>query len=224
RARGPARGLWGREGRAGVGEPPHWRPIAELLKAEPSTHYSIVVGLGAKGFLEPTAEGMGVYGFAQPALAPGAYEGLPAARRRDLHRQWAELLAHRQAQGEPELVAAVAEHYWAGGDRAASLPFLLAGDERPRSVFGYREAADLFGRAAEVYHESGDTARATETQLRQAEALDAAGSTFRALSLYRGLLGRQASPGRRAEDRQRQAALWLHAGQLYGKLGESDEQ
>jgi Nif-specific regulatory protein len=212
------------EAMAVVGEPMHWRRLAELLRVEPSALYAIVAGLGAKGFLEPTPEGAGVYGFAQPALARAVYESLTAERRRDLHRQWAELLAQRQSQGEPELVAAVAEHYWAGGDRAASLPYLLEGAERARTVFGYREAADLFGRAAEVYNETGDSARATESQLKQAEALDAGGSTFRALSLYRALLGRQTGRGRRAEDRLRQAELWLHAGQLYGKLGESDEQ
>ena len=199
-------------------------PPRDLLRVEPPALYATVAGLGAKGFLEPTPEGAGLYGFAQPALARAVYEGLPADRRRDLHRQWAELLAQRQSQGEPELVAAVAEHYWAGGDRGASLPYLLEGAERARTVFGYREAADLFGRAAEVYHEGGDAARATEAQLKQAEALDASGSTFRALSLYRGLLGRQGGRGRRAEDRQRQAELWLRAGQLYGKLGEPDEQ
>ncbi|HXT20220.1 MAG TPA: tetratricopeptide repeat protein, partial [Thermoanaerobaculia bacterium] len=212
------------EAMAVVGEPTHWRRLAELLRVEPPALYATVAGLGAKGFLEPTPEGAGVYGFAQPALGRAVHEGLPADRRRDLHRQWAELLAERQSQGEPELVAAVAEHYWAGGDRAASLPYLLEGAERARTVFGYREAADLFGRAAEVYNETGDSAHATEAQLKQAEALDAAGSTFRALSLYRALLGRQGGRGRRSEDRQRQAELWLHAGQLYGKLGESDEQ
>ncbi len=207
-----------------VGEPTHWRRLAELLHVEPSELYATVSSLGTRGFLEPTPEGVGVYGFAQPALGRAVYEGLPADRRRELHRQWAALLAQRQEQGEGELVAAVAEHYWAGGDRTASLPYLLEGAERARSVFGYREAADLFGRAAEVYHEAGDAARATEVQLKQAEALDAAGSTFRALSLYRGLLGRQAGRGRRSEDRQRQAQLWLCAGLLYGKLGEADEQ
>jgi len=220
----PAGELGVLEAMAVVGEPTHWRRLAELLAVEPPALYSIVSGLGGKGFLEPTPEGAGVYGFAQPALARAVYEGLAADRRRELHRQWAELLAQRQAQDEPELVAAVAEHYWAGGDRAASLPYLLEGAERARSVFGYREAADLFGRAAEVYHETGDPTRAVEVQLKQAESLDAAGSTFRALSLYRALLGRQVGRGRRSEDRQRQAELWLRAGQLYGKLGESDEQ
>ena len=115
------------EAMAVVGEPTHWRRLADLLRVEPPALYATVAGLGAKGFLEPTPEGAGVYGFAQPALGRAVYEGLPADRRRDLHRQWAELLAQRQSQGEPELVAAVAEHYWAGGDRAASLPYLLEG-------------------------------------------------------------------------------------------------
>ena len=216
------------EAMAVVGEPTHWRRLAELLRIEPTALYASISSLVGKGFLEPTPEGVGVYGFAQPALGHAVYEGLPADRRRELHRRWAELLARRQVEGEPELVAAVAEHYWAGGDRPASLPYLLEAAEQARSVFGYREAADLFGRAAEVYHEAGEQARATDAQLKQAEALDATGSTFRALSLYRGLLGRElGSPGgrlRRAEDRQRHAELWLRAGQLYGKLGESTEQ
>ncbi|HEV8630941.1 MAG TPA: sigma 54-interacting transcriptional regulator, partial [Thermoanaerobaculia bacterium] len=38
------------------------------------------------------------------------------------------------------------------------------------------------------------------------------------------LLGRHGGRERRAEDRHRQAELWLRAGQLYGKLGESDQQ
>ncbi len=220
----PVEELAALEALAVVGEPAHWRRLADLLRVEPTAHYATVSTLVAKGVLEPTPEGMGVHGFAQPALARAVYEGLAADRRRDLHRRWAELLAQRQARGETDLMAAIAEHYWAARDRVASLPYLLAGAERARAVFGYREAADLFARAAEVYHEAGDSDRATEAQLRQAEALDAAGSTFRALSLYRGLLGRQVGRGRRSEDRQRQAELWLRAGQLYGKLGESSEQ
>src|SRR6185503_12454644 len=85
------------EAMAVVGEPTHWRRLAELLRVEPPELYATVSALGTRGFLEPTPEGAGVYGFAQPALGRAVYEGLPADRRRELHRQWAELLARRQS-------------------------------------------------------------------------------------------------------------------------------
>ena len=220
----PAGDLAALEAMAVVGEPMHWQRLAELLGLEPTAAYATVASLCVRGFLEALPEAAGAYWFAQPALPKAVYESLGSDRRRELHRQWASLLAARQAAQEPELVAAVAEHFWAGGDRAASLPYLLEAAERARVVFGHREAAELFGRAAEVHHEAGEAELALAAQLRQAEALDAAGSTFRALALYRGLLGRIAGLGRRAEDRQRGAELWLRAGQLHGKLGEPSEQ
>jgi Nif-specific regulatory protein len=208
-----------------VAEPCSCEALASLLEIPAEAAWAAIDGLVARGVLELAPDdATGCYVLAQAGLGRAVYDGLGAERRRDLHRCWAETLERRRVAGQAELVAAVAEHLWQAGERQRSLPLLLEAADRARAIFGFREAAELLARAAEVATEAGEEAASRQIQLRQAEALDAAGSTLRALSLYRGLLARPLAPGRRREDRLHQAELWLRASCLYGKLGEADDQ
>ena len=220
----PAEELAVLEAAAAVAEPVPWRQWMALLDAAEEAVYAAVQALVAKGFLEVAADGEEpLYAFAHPGLARTVYDALAGERRRELHGRWAARLRQRLEAGEGELVAAVAEHLWLAGERRESVPFLRQAATRAREAYGHREEAELWGRIAEVAAESGDEPAAIAAQLAQAEALDAGGSTLRALSLYRGLVARGVR-GRRADDRRRLAELWLRVGALYGKLGEAEEQ
>jgi tetratricopeptide (TPR) repeat protein len=206
-----------------VGEPFHWRRLAELMDEPAEKVYGVAAALFEEGLLERPSEGESGFSVLGPGLTRTLYERLAPERRRELHRRWAELLETTLAE-RPERAVAVAEHYWQAGERARSLPHLLAAGEAALAVYGHREAIDFFARAAEVAAAQGDATAAFSAEVRQAEALAASGATVRALGLYRKLLARRPQPARRLDDRRRDAGLWLAVARLHGRLGEGDEE
>ncbi|MDX1632463.1 MAG: sigma 54-interacting transcriptional regulator, partial [Thermoanaerobaculia bacterium] len=194
-----------------------------LLGEEMEPVFGAVEELVEKGWIEPAPERSGVYDLVRPELGEMVLESQPGERCRELHRAWARILEDEHGDDEEE-AGAIAQHYWMAEERAAALPFLERAAQRAQAVLGFRDAAELWGRTAEVARELGDEEREIAALLAQADALDSAGSSFRALSLYRGLIDRLEEESRRASDRRRLAGLWLGASRLYGRLGEFQEQ
>ena len=196
--------------------------LAELLREEPQSVYERLTGLVAQGYLERLQEAGGArYQIARHPFRQTLYSGLDPERRISFHRRVAELLEERLQQGEPGLVTDLAEHFWRGGERSRSLPYLTSAAEEAIAVYAYAQAAGLYGRAAEAARELGDSVMVARTLSAQAEALTAAGFFARALKIYEEPL-QGPEPGDALDDPTFGARTELRKGRLHGRLGEHE--
>ncbi|MFL6193731.1 MAG: sigma 54-interacting transcriptional regulator [Thermoanaerobaculia bacterium] len=205
------------EAAAVVAEPFPLPIFAALLEEDAQTTYERISALLESGHLERLREAGGSL-FAIPGsrTRQALYSGLDVDRRARLHRRLAGLLEAALVAGAPVQATAVAEHFWRGGERARSLPWLLRAAEEASAVYGYAEAAGFYGRAAEAAGEAADPDAEAAVLARQAEALSAAGAFPRALRIYEDLLSRPwVDPGFAAQ------AL-LRKGRLHARLGEHE--
>jgi DNA-binding SARP family transcriptional activator len=85
----------------------------------------------------------GRFEFAHPLIQRALYRSLPDARRRELHRQVADILAERH-EPSPERVAF---HYLEGSAGGAALPWLAAAAERALAMRDLPSATELLSRA-----------------------------------------------------------------------------
>jgi|GEM_PF-99624 len=217
------------EATAVIGGPFRLDTVARLLDRDAGPIYRDLAELVTRGFLERSQEGGAtLYSFAGEHLGHNLYAGLEGGRRTELHRTLAALFEKRlTAGGDPELVSAVAEHYWRAGDRTESLPHLLEAARRAAQVHGHAEAAMLYRRAAEAAEATGDELAAVHAILGQARALARTGHAGRALRLYQALLDTPERIVHYTRDdgdaaRVLQARLALEKGRLHGRLGEHE--
>jgi Nif-specific regulatory protein len=211
------------EGAAVVAEPFPLALLASLLIEDPQAVYERLTVLVAQGYMERLQEAGGArYQIARQPFRQTLYSTLDPERRVVLHRRLAELLETRLRQGEMGLVTAVAEHFWRGGERARSLPYLLWSAEEATAVYAYPQAAALYGRAAEAAGEAGDDEMLSQSLAAQAEALTAAGSFSRALKAYQELQRRPDAARETAAGRAFAARLDLRKGRLHTRLGEHE--
>jgi Nif-specific regulatory protein len=215
--------------------------LAALLGGDPQAVYERLSALVAQGHLELLREADGTrYLLARRRLRQALYghlDGDPGAdlggdgdadpggsRRMRLHRRAAALLEERlpeEGRGEPGLAAAVAEHFWRGGERVRSLPYLLRAAAEATAVHGYAQAAGYYGRAAEAASEV-EAAATTQALAAQAEALARAGNYARALRVYHDLLRRPDLERSSHAGRVFAAGLLLRKGRLHTRLGEHE--
>ena len=205
--------------------------LAALLSADPQAVYEQLSALVTQGHVERLREAGGaLYLLAQrriqQAMARALDEEPDGERRMHLHRRAAEILEERLRQGEHGLAGAltasaapIAEHFWRGGQRARSLPYLLRAASQATAVYGHAQAAALYGRAAEAAAES-EPAAAIQPLAAQAEALAGAGSYARALRVYHDLLRRPDLERSSRSGRLFAAGLFLRKGRLHTRLGE----
>jgi Nif-specific regulatory protein len=204
-----------------IAEPFSLATLAALLDGDPQGVYERLSTLVAQGWLERLQEAEGtLYLFAQPRLRQALYAGLDGERRARLHRRLGEIFEEALLRGKPGLVTAVAEHFWRGGERKRSLPYLRSAAEEATAVYGYAQAASFYGRAAEAASEI-EAEAATRSLAAQAEALTAAGSYARALRVYHDLLKR-ADVEREPSGRIFTARVHLRQGRLHARLGEHE--
>ena len=197
--------------------------LAALTRQDPQGLYEALSALVGQGHLERLREAGGaLYRLPQRRLQQALYEDLGAEIRLALHGRLALLLEERLLQGEPGLAAAVAEHFWRGGDRQRSLPYLLRAAAEATAVYGYAQAAGFYGRAAEAAAESAGEAT-VRALAAQAEALEGAGSYPRALRVYQAILKRPDLPREDRSGRLFMARLLLREGRLHTRLGEHAE-
>jgi Nif-specific regulatory protein len=205
------------EAAAVVAEPFPLALLAALLGEDPQAVYERLDALVAQVYLERLRETGGVrYQIARQPFRQTLYSTLDPERRVLLHQRLAGLLEERLRQGDTGLVTAVAEHFWRGGERGRSLPYLTWAAEEATAVYAYAQAAGLYGRAAEAAAEAGDEEMATQALAAQAEALTSAGAFARALKVYQEL-GRR--PGL---DLVLAARLQLRQGRLHTRVGEHE--
>ncbi|HEV2843877.1 MAG TPA: sigma 54-interacting transcriptional regulator, partial [Thermoanaerobaculia bacterium] len=211
------------EAAAVIAEPFSLPTLAALVEVDPQDVYERLSTLVEHGDLKPLREAEGsLYGIPYSRTRQVLYAGLDPDRRVQLHRRLGARLEEALGRGEAVLPAAVAEHFWRGGDRARSLPYLLRAAGEAKAVYGYAEAASFYGRAAEAAVESGDSGGAASALVAQAEALAAAGQFPRALRLYQDLLDRADFEALRDRDRTFIPRMLLRKGRLHTRLGEHE--
>jgi Nif-specific regulatory protein len=211
---GPRRIL---EAAAVIAEPFSLEEMAALLGREPEAVYDAVIQLRFQACLDRLEEeGTTLYVFSQRRLREALYAGLDRERRRDLHRRFAAVLS-RQGETAAQRAAAVADHLWRAGDRAASLPHLVTAAQRAAAVYGHREAAAHYGRAVEAAEAAGEPGAVPALCLARVEALTAAAAYAEALAVVEELL---ATPPEDFGDPLLGPRAWLAKGRLHGRLGE----
>lgn len=205
-----------------IAEPFDLDLLARLLGQDPQALYGRLAALRSQGVLDRLLESGGeVHAFPRRRFRQALYASLDVGRRALLHRRLAEILAARPAPeaGGGERAAAVADHFWRGGERGRALPYLVAAAESATAVYGHAQAAALYGRAAEAAAERGEASLAARLRMAQAEALSAGGAFVRALRVYHDLLrlpeAEEAGPGFLAMVHARQ-------GRLHSRLGEHE--
>jgi Nif-specific regulatory protein len=207
-----------------LAEPFSLELLSALLGADPQAVYERLSALVAQGHLERLREAGGaLYLLTQRRIRQTLYNDLDADRRMRLHRRAAEILEERSASA-----ASIAEHFWRGGERVRSLPYLLRAAGEALAVHGYAQAAVFFGRAADAADTAADTASEVETGATtralasQAEALAGAGAYARALRVYHDLLRRPDLERGSPAGRLFAAGLLLRKGRLHTRLGEHE--
>jgi Nif-specific regulatory protein len=197
--------------------------LAALVAGDPQEIYERLSTLVDQGHLERLEEAEGTfYRIPQRPYRQMLYATLEPERRVTLHRRLGALLEERLRQGEMGLVTAVSEHFWRGGERGRSLPYLLWAAEEAAGVYAHAEAAGFYGRAAEAAAEADDGEMAAQALSAQAEALTAAGSFPRALKIYHELLRRPDLDRASANGRAFLARLQLRKGRLHTRLAEHE--
>lgn len=205
------------EAAAVAAEPAPLSLLAALLDEDPQAVYERLNALVEQGYLERLREAGGArYQVGRQPFRQTLYSTLDPERRVLLHRRFAGLLEERLRQGETGLVTALAEHLWRGGERTRSLPYLTWAAEEATAVYGYAQAAGLYGRAAEAAAEAEDAELQVQALAAQAEALTSAGAFSRALKVYQELIKRPAL------DRVLAARLQLRKGRLHTRMGEHE--
>jgi class 3 adenylate cyclase/tetratricopeptide (TPR) repeat protein len=115
-----------------------------------------------------SAEAPSTFRFRHGLLRDGAYEGLPYARRRQLHSQLADAL-ERRAAGRPQAEAAqLALHYFHAQRYPAASYYARIAAERAAAVYANAEAAGFLATALDAAKRAGQSAAEV---FRLAEAL-----------------------------------------------------
>jgi class 3 adenylate cyclase/tetratricopeptide (TPR) repeat protein len=139
----------------------------------------------AAGFLDPL-DGAGDRRlmFHHALVQDVAYSRLLRRRRRDLHRQVAEVAEAMYGAGD-EIIDLLARHLYLGEAGAKAIDYLVRAGERARRLFANEEAILHFQRAAEVA--AGDptvAGRLAEIQLSLADLHEFVGAYDEAMKLY----------------------------------------
>jgi len=94
-----------------------------------------------------TADGRGLVGFRHSMLRDAAYEGLPFARRRELHARAGEILEGRAGESTAEIAGVLAIHFEQAGEHPSAWKYARVAAERARSVHAPLEAATFYEHA-----------------------------------------------------------------------------
>jgi class 3 adenylate cyclase/tetratricopeptide (TPR) repeat protein len=96
-------------------------------------------------FLETTATGR--VRFRNPILRDVAYNGLPFARRADLHRNVGEALERRAGSRPERFAELLALHFGEAGDHRKAWTYARIAGDRARALYAHTVAAELYRRA-----------------------------------------------------------------------------
>jgi adenylate cyclase len=139
----------------------------------------------AAGFLDPfDGEGDRQLIFHHALVQDVAYSRLLRRKRRDLHRQVAEVAEAMYGAGD-EIIDLLARHLYLGEAGAKAIDYLVRAGERAGRLFANEEAILHFQRAAEVAAGDATVAdRLPEIQLSRADLHDFVGAYDDAMELY----------------------------------------
>lgn len=144
------------------------QPVAELTKtAHRLIDADMAVSLGGER-----------YGFRHRYTQEAAYEMLPDAERRRLHRRTAQWFEARLGADADERISELAHHWFASGDRLEAAHWLEAAGARALRTGADREAATHFERALSVA-QGQPPARVTAWHRQLARALFGTGEVQR---------------------------------------------
>ena len=115
-----------------------------------------------------SAEAPGAFRFRHQLLRDAAYEGLPYARRRQLHGQLAEALERRAADTPQAEAAQLSLHYFNAQRYATASLYARVAGERAAAVYANAEAAGFLATALDAAKQAGQSAAEVS---RLAEAL-----------------------------------------------------
>ncbi len=106
--------------------------------------------------------------FRHNMLRDAAYEGLPYARRRELHAKAGEVLERRAGPRAPEMAGLLALHFASAGMHRSAWRYARLAGDHARSVFANVEAASFFEQALAAARALGDVAPAELLQVAEA--------------------------------------------------------
>ena len=105
-----------------------------------------------------SAEAPGTFRFRHALLRDGAYEGLPYARRRQLHGQLADALECRAGDAPQAEPAQLSLHYFHAQRYAAASYYARIAAERAAAVYANAEAAEFLATALDAAKRAGQSA------------------------------------------------------------------
>jgi class 3 adenylate cyclase/tetratricopeptide (TPR) repeat protein len=105
-----------------------------------------------------SAETPGTFRFRHALLRDVAYEGLPYARRRQLHGQLADALERRAGDASRAEAAQLSLHYLHAQHYAAASYYARIAGERAAAVYANAEAADFLATALDAARRAGQSA------------------------------------------------------------------
>jgi len=152
----------------------------------------------------------GDYRFAHDLVREVAYEGLPYARRRELHLRVAQAIERE----DPDRVDLLSLHFDQAHDRAAAWKYARLAGERAREKYANVEAATFFDRALENSRQLGDVEDAEMARVAEAlgDVCELAGQFDHAAHAY-------ALARRLMKDDEAQPRLLLKEGHIRERTG-----
>jgi DNA-binding CsgD family transcriptional regulator/tetratricopeptide (TPR) repeat protein len=187
-----------------------WMRVAEVGEA---AILDLVERAGEARIVEETPSGDGVR-FHHALIREAIYEGIPALRRRKMHRQVGEALA-ALPQADPD---AVAYHFRQAADARAA-EWLVKAGERAQRALAWLTAAERFDAAAALMEAAGRGAGERGWLLLRLALMRRFGDTAQAIT-HLNAAGQLAT---QADDRLLSAQVIFYRGNLHclaGRLGE----
>lgn len=149
--------------------------------------------------------------FGHDLIYESVLSGTPAGIKTLLHRRAAQQLEAQKASP-----ARVARHWLEGGEPERAAPFLLEAAQQARASLRLAEAADFYGRAADVLQGTGDLGTAFEARFAQARQLIDLEAGARAEEALAGL----SAMARTARQKAQASLIHCHLLFAYGRFEE----
>jgi len=178
------------------------------------------------GFTEEDETQPPAFAFHHVLTQEVAYESLPYAERRRLHRAVAAYL-ERERAGQLESVCELLLHHFERADDAqkSSIYAMMSGDHAA-ALFASREALEFYQRSLAAAERSAGRAEGARSVLleRIGDCLETTGKHSEAVQAYEGALGAWEGPRRRHRGLPWPRHERVHKAVLYRKLGVSCER
>jgi ATP/maltotriose-dependent transcriptional regulator MalT len=178
------------------------RLLADALGVDSATLVAPLRELVASHLIVANAEGR--YVFRHALLREVIIDDLLPGERAELHLALAHALERRVAsgQGDPQVAAGIAHHFYSAGDRPAALASSVRAGIAAADVYAFGEAAALFERALDIWNNVPDAEQVAGLDhvtllIRAADAHRGEGDQFRDEALLKKALAEVPDANRR---------------------------